>query len=48
LLALSDRLVVLRGEAVIATFPTRPFGKAEIVRMLATRPAIATTQGAAS
>lgn len=48
LLALSDRLVVLRGEAVLATFPTRPFIKADIVRMLATRPAAATTEGAAS
>ena len=46
LLALSDRLVVLRGEAVIATFAERPFGKAEIVRMLAARPAAA--EGAAS
>ena len=41
LLALSDRLVVLRGEAVIAKFPERPFGKADIVRTLATRPATA-------
>jgi ribose transport system ATP-binding protein len=41
LIALSDRLVVLRGEAVIATFTERPFGKADIVRMLATRPATA-------
>lgn len=48
LLALSDRLVVLRGEAVIAAFPERPFGKAEIVRMLATRPASAKMEGAAS
>ena len=48
LLALSDRLVVLRGEAVIATFSERPFGKAEIVRMLATRPALAAAEGAAS
>jgi len=48
LLALADRLVVLRGEAVIATFPRRPFDKADIVRTLASRPAIETTQGAAS
>jgi ABC-type sugar transport system ATPase subunit len=48
LLALSHRLVVLSGEAVIAIFPERPFGKAEIVRMLATRPALAATEGAAS
>ena len=47
LLALSDRLVVLRGEAVIGTFPKRPFNKADIVRMLATRPATA-IEGAAS
>ena len=48
LLALSDRVIVLRGEAVIATFPQRPFGKAEIVRMLALRPAVTTVEGAAS
>jgi ribose transport system ATP-binding protein len=48
LLALSDRMVVLRGEAVIATFPERPFGKADIVRMLATRPEAAVAGGAAS
>ncbi len=48
LLALSHRLVVLSGEAVIAIFPERPFGKAEIVRMLAARPALAATEGAAS
>ena len=48
LLALSDRLVVLRGEAVIASFPQRPFDKADIVRTLASRPGIASTQGAAS
>ena len=48
LLALSDRLVVLRGDAVIAKFSERPFGKADIVRMLAARPAAARTEGAAS
>ena len=46
LLALSDRLVVLRGETVLATFSERPFGKAEVVRILATRPAAAATGGA--
>ncbi len=48
LLALSDRVVVLRGDAVIATFQERPFSKADIVRMLATRPEPAQAEGDAS
>jgi ribose transport system ATP-binding protein len=46
LLALCDRVVVLRGDSVIATFSEPPFGKADILRILAARSPSALGEGA--
>lgn len=48
LLALCDRAVVLHGDRVVATFSEPPFGKADILRILAARPPSASEEGAVS
>lgn len=47
LIALADRLVVLRGDKLVARFDERPFEKADILKVLASRNATAGKEGAA-